>query len=187
MPAAYARLPNPRTERDADEEMRAAFDEDSDDEQDERRPLNAGARRASNESDRSDASESHPLARSVTTPTPSARPTPAAGTYDFERVDYDYPPPGSPPPATRAFANDWGNSNGLVPSPSTSTHNGPRRGGRVGQAIGRVLPAGVAQRLGLAAAVPAGIVGGGSQNDGVFANVTAKPSRQIRVQDGTLV
>lgn len=179
MPGAYARLPNPRTNQDADQEMRAAFDEDSDDEQDERRPLNVAGRHST------DSEHSEPDSP-TTTRSPAARPAPLPGTYDFERTDYDYPPPGSPPPATRAFANDWGNSNGLIPSPPANASHGPRsRAGRFGQAVAKLLPATVAQRFGLAGSGrPSGTVGGGSQNDGVFANVTAKPARQVRVQNG---
>ncbi len=39
------------------------------------------------------------------------------GAYNFEFVDYDYPPPGSPPsPSATALPNNIGNSNGLVPN-----------------------------------------------------------------------
>lgn len=87
MSGRYAPLPNPRTDRDADNELDAAFD-DSDDEGDD--------------------SESRPLNPAPTSPTHTSRPSIAhvPGTYDFENADYDYPPPGSPPgPSTRALPN----------------------------------------------------------------------------------
>lgn len=50
---------------------------------------------------------------------PDSRPPLSPGTYDFENMDFDYirPPPGSPPgPSARALPNEFGNSNGEVPS-----------------------------------------------------------------------
>ncbi|KII93323.1 hypothetical protein PLICRDRAFT_58960, partial [Plicaturopsis crispa FD-325 SS-3] len=48
-----------------------------------------------------------------------------------------------------------------------------------------LLPSHYVQRWGLAPPRrPAGAVGGGLNNDGVFANVTAKPTRPVRIQDG---
>jgi len=153
----YAPLPNPRSDRDANEEMEAAFDA-SDDEEDDH------------------ASETQPL--NPTPPTPSAIRVP--GTYDFENVDYDYPPPGSPPsPSARALPNDYGNSNGLVPSFNDSSRPGAKQSW-LSRTAAAILPARYAQRFGLNSA-PAVI---GNNNDGVFANVTAKPTRPIRVQDG---
>lgn len=77
----YAPLPSSRSDRDATEEMEAAFDP-SDDEEDDH------------------ASETRPL--NPTPPTPTRVP----GTYDFDNTDYDYPPPGSPPPlSTTALPN----------------------------------------------------------------------------------
>lgn len=174
MSARYAPLPNPRSDRDAQHEMNAAF-ADSDEEED----------------DIHDASESQPL-----NPTPSSPPrghrsmqsTHIPGTYDFENVDYDYtqPPPGSPPPpSSTALPNSIGNSNGSIPSFNIATlRAGPRRGW-FQRSAGAILPTTVAQRLGITQQRrPEGAIGGGTNNDGVFANVTAKPTRPIRIQDG---
>jgi hypothetical protein len=179
MPARYAPVPNPTVDPDAEREMEAAFDDsdDSDDDQDlsiqETRPLR------------------HPLQRSRS-PSPDrghgsstgAGTSALPGAYDFENTAYDLPPPGSPPPATQAFVNDWGNSNGVIPeSPNVDTYRTPKRGW-FGRAAAAILPAHYVSRLGLGTARPTGPVGGGNQNDGVFANVTAKPVRGVRVQDG---
>lgn len=172
----YAPLPNPRNNINSHQELDAAFG-DSDD-----------------EDDINNTSESHPLnpARSsVEAPSPPTIHTPPAhtripGSYDFENVDYDYPPPGSPPgPSAVALPNDHGNSNGLVPSFSLDSISGPRRGwfNRTATAI---LPTYYVQRFGLGPARPTGPIGGGINNDGVFANVTAKPTAPRRIQDGQL-
>jgi hypothetical protein len=107
------------------------------------------------------------------------------GAYDFER-EYDFPPPGSPPrPSSRALPNDFGNSNGLlpmapvqIPKPSVSIFR---------RAIGAILPMHYT-RLPTTQAHPTRPTGGGIENDGVFANVTAKPqpSRVIRSDDGAI-
>ncbi|KAF4602099.1 hypothetical protein EYR40_005301 [Pleurotus pulmonarius] len=174
MSRAYAPLPNPRSDRDAHEEMEAAFDH-SDDEDD------------------VDASESQPLNPQPTSPTAVGSshdnprfPTPEThnngttsrppGTYDFENVDYDYPPPGSPPlPSAYARPNEFGNSNGQIPDFELDASHRPR-GGWLRRTIAAALPVSVSQRVGLAPRLPAGVVGGGLNNDGVFANVTAKPA-----------
>lgn len=118
MPAGYTALPNPRSQPDEDE-MEAAF-EGSDDEEDVHEL---------------DASEFHPLnptrvsesddGEHIPGPFTSARPpqgvaplssrpsntrivTSTSTAYDFENVDYDFPPPGSPPRRDRALpGNDW--------------------------------------------------------------------------------
>jgi hypothetical protein len=105
----------------------------------------------------------------------------APGTYDFER-DYDYPPPGSPPgPSALAIPNNIGNSNGRLPeSPVQQSFSRPSFFRR---ALGGLLPTHYAT-------VPAGDsgarVGGGVENDGVFANVMAKPvkARTVRGENG---
>ncbi|KAJ7650372.1 metal homeostatis protein bsd2 [Roridomyces roridus] len=92
--------------------------------------------------------------------------------YDFER-DYDVPPPGSPPrPSAIALPNNYGNSNGRLPTepviptaPSTSFFR---------RAVGAILPTHYSR---LPTSAPVGVVGGGIENDGVFANVMAKPQR----------
>ncbi|KAI0335516.1 hypothetical protein GY45DRAFT_1316861 [Cubamyces sp. BRFM 1775] len=190
MSARYAPLPNPHTDPDAINEMEAAFD-DSDDDDDHHTPVtsrngyqslpNAEPARHSYDDDQHRTASTH-------APAPS-------GTYDFENVDFDYirPPPGSPPgPSTRALPNEFGNSNGYVPSfsqvrtdasPAPSQRRGPSWFRKTAQAV---LPSHYVQRLGLAEQPerPHGPIGGGTANDGVFANVTAKPSRGVRIQDG---
>ena len=90
------------------------------------------------------------------------------GAYDFERDrDYDRPPPGDPPsPTMFAQPNDIGNSNGQLPQPVVQTT--PKR-----VWWRRLFSRGdytlVDQNGGR-------IIGGGTDNDGVFSNVAAKPS-----------
>ncbi|TFY56566.1 hypothetical protein EVJ58_g7557 [Rhodofomes roseus] len=126
---------------------------------------------------------------SLTTSPPPRRPTqsppePAPGTYNFESTDFDWvrPPPGSPPSPTRALANDYGNSNGVVPV--LTDMDGARRGGWFRRTAAAVLPSHYVQQFGLAQEVPRTPVGGGTNNDGVFANVVAKPSRSVVIQEG---
>jgi hypothetical protein len=155
----YAPLPNnPSSNKDTHDEMEAAFD-DSDDEDNitETQPLNP-------------ASRSQPQ-----TPVP-------AGTYDFN-ADYDYPPPGSPPrPSALALPNSHGNSNGITAF--TVDTSAPQRRGWFGRTAATLLPSHYVQRFGLGHHVPTGVVGGGNNMDGVFANVTAKPTRPVRIQQG---
>jgi len=158
----YAPLPNPRSDHDAHQEMDAAFG-DSEDEDDK-------------------ISETHPL-NPHSSP---VRPAHIPGTYDFDAVDYDYPPPGSPPPpSTTAFPNDHGNSNGVVPVFTLDSTAEPRRArGWFQRNVVGLLPSHYVRRLGFGPQIPAGAVGGGINNDGVFANVTAKPSRPVRITEG---
>ncbi|KAJ7129537.1 hypothetical protein C8R44DRAFT_830012 [Mycena epipterygia] len=161
MSGRYAPLPNPRTDREVRHEMDAAFD-DSDDE--------------------ADATESQPLNPAPTSPQMHAfRPTThVPGTYDFENVDYDYPPPGSPPgPSATALPNEHGNSNGLIPSFSLDSAPGPRLGW-FNRTAAAILPTHYVQRFGLGSQTQ--VIG--NNNDGVFANVTAKPTAPVRIQDG---
>jgi hypothetical protein len=160
----YAPLPNnPASQKDINDELEAAFD-DSDDEE--------------------TTSESHPL-NPVSTSHPH---TPVAashvpGTYDFN-ADYDYPPPGSPPrPSALALPNNHGNSNGITSFTVDSTAQTQRKGW-FGRTAAAILPTHYVQRFGLGQRVPSGAVGGGGNMDGVFANVTAKPTRPVRIQDG---
>ncbi|KAJ7352543.1 hypothetical protein DFH08DRAFT_957323 [Mycena albidolilacea] len=107
------------------------------------------------------------------------------GAYDFER-EYDCPPPGSPPLAS-AFArpNDIGNSNGMLPTepviPPVPRSSFFRR------AVGAILPTHYT-RLPGSDPTASGVHGGGIENDGVFANVMAKPqrARTIRTEDGEI-
>ena len=103
--------------------------------------------------------------------------------YDFDR-EYDFPPPGSPPlPSAQARANDYGNSNGLLPS--SPIDRPQRRHPWYKRFLSAVLPSQYQS-------VPTeshhlSPTGGG--NDGVFANVTAKPqpARTVRSDDGQVI
>ena len=112
--------------------------------------------------------------RSITTP----------GVYDFER-EYDFPPPGSPPsPTSRALPNDYGNSNGMLPSSPVRI---PKRGpvpSIFRRAVGALLPSHYVRVP--SEAQSSRTVGGGLENDGVFANVMAKPQRaqMVQAEDG---
>lgn len=158
----YAPLPNnPTVDQAADDELEAAFDDSEDEDASESQPLNPNRR-------------------------PAVQPTipqPTPGAYNFD-ADYDYPPPGSPPrPSAIALPNDHGNSNGIT-SFTVDTAAHARRGGWFSRTAATVLPTHYVQRFGLGRQVPSGVVGGGTNMDGVFANVTAKPSRPVRVQTG---
>ncbi|EKM58235.1 uncharacterized protein PHACADRAFT_252409 [Phanerochaete carnosa HHB-10118-sp] len=172
MPSAqYAPLPNPRSVPDAEREMHEAFQLDDDEEEDDHQ------------------SESTPLVQSTMPRSlergllPLSVATPAA--YDFERdYDYDLPPPGSPPDPSVAYQNAIGNSNGVLPSsPIRPSFSRPSFFKRM---AGALLPQHY-QRLPIDAASQRA-VGGGMDNDGVFANVMAKPSRavQVRNDDGSI-
>lgn len=160
-PAGYAPLPNPRSQPDADRELNEAFESDGE------------------EYDEQHHTESAPFLRSQSSPTDERSATFATtpGTYDFER-DYDHPPPGSPPgPSTFAFPNDYGNSNGLTGStPAPPTFSRPSFFRR---AMGALLP----QYYSRVPTEPSNTrtMGGGTDNDGVFANVMAKPSRPAHI------
>jgi len=108
--------------------------------------------------------------------------------YDFEReFDYVRPPPGSPPrPSAVALPNDFGNSNGLLPSSPVDAPPTTHRPSFFRRAVGAILPTHYTRLPTTGGLTPARIVGGGTQNDGVFANVTAKPTRpvQARTDDG---
>ncbi|KAH9077330.1 hypothetical protein EDB83DRAFT_2349480 [Lactarius deliciosus] len=110
---------------------------------------------------------SRPLNRAAYSSPPH---TPTPGRYDFENFDYaSFPPPGSPPrPSSSALPNDI-----VHPRPHWF-----RRSARV------ILPHALVSRLHLDYEPTQGVVGGGTNNDGVFANVTAKPSRPIQLRNG---
>ncbi|KAF8742641.1 hypothetical protein AX14_002882 [Amanita brunnescens Koide BX004] len=107
--------------------------------------------------------------------TRSVQPSPAIpGAYDFERdYQYDCPPPGSPPhPSDRALPNDYGNTNGHIPtSPIRRRSQGPSF---IRRAVGALLP----QHYSRVPTADSHPLGGGIENDGVFANVMAKPQPQ---------
>jgi hypothetical protein len=145
--------------------MEAAFEEDEDDANDENaesRPLNL-------------ASYASPVPR---TPTP--------GIYDFENFDYaSLPPPGSPPgPSSLALPNEIGNSNGFIPSPSDIRPVDAPRPNWFRRTARSILPSSLAHRFHFDHVPIPVVVGGGTNNDGVFANVTAKPSRPVQLRDG---
>ena len=193
MSARYAPLPNPRTDPDADNELEAAF-EDSDDEEEQLHPprsaRNGAYQSLPNEEDTSNDLYSQQQRDRRPQHQQHQRTPTQPGTYDFENVDYDYtrPPPGSPPgPSDRALPNQWGNSNGEVPNFDSSAITNAGRGGWFRRTAEAVLPSHYVQRLGLAPQVPSGPLGGGTSNDGVFANVTAKPTRAVTIQEGAFV
>lgn len=175
MPAQYAALPN----SDDVEEREVVTDQvqftlqDSDDE------------------DYDDAAESHPF-KPVDTSAPSSSSAqgPSAPAPDSpgddDGVSFDYPPPpGSPPRRDRALpGNGLGNSNGLIPD--TPVFGFPRRlyPGWLARAAGAVLPTHYAQRLGVVQPPIPRLMGGGTRNDGVFANVTAKPTAPRQIVEG---
>jgi hypothetical protein len=165
----YTRLSNPRASLHADCELDAAFD---DDDHGETMPLTL-------HQPQTPVSTGHPPLRLQPLPLRSfdASSAPATAAYDFER-DYDYPPPGSPP--SLAFPNDYGNSNGFLPTSPVVRSLPPQSIFR--RMFGAVLPQSY-QRVPSGEARPRG---GGTDNDGVFANVTAKPTPSIsmRVDNG---
>ena len=163
MPTGYAPLPTQQPTREADRELDEAFGSDEEDEQ---HNVEEPSRFR------------HPAEA------PKAMSTIPA-VYDFER-DFDYvrPPPGSPPrPSAVALPNDFGNSNGLVPSSPVIVPT--PRPSLFRRAVGAILPTHYTR---LPTISHSRTVGGGTQNDGVFTNVTAKPSRpvQLRTDDGNV-
>jgi len=177
MPNRYERLPNPANDPHNDE-LEAAFD-DSGDESDEREEEEFHHNQRVEEQRplvSRDSSRSTGAATTTTTTT--------GGHYDFERVDYDYPPPGSPPaPSSTALPANaaYGNTNGLVPT-SPIERPAPPPSAATRPFLTRFIPfydrvfpnsAGARERR----------VGGGSENDGVFANLMSKPTRARRIED----
>ncbi len=153
----YAPLPNPQSDLDAEREMDDAFDDDDHDNQRETTPLTLHQPPSPVSAGRL------PLRGSS---------QPATNAYDFER-DYDYPPPGSPPSDSAfAFPNNYGNSNGQLPT-SPVVRSPPRSIFR--RTFGALLPQ-YYQRI-----RDDRPRGGGTDNDGVFANVTAKPAPSVSV------
>ncbi|KAK0466218.1 uncharacterized protein EV420DRAFT_1636808 [Desarmillaria tabescens] len=158
MPSHYSRLPNPSL--DAERELEDAFESE-------------------NEDDGFSHSERTPLNNSSSNVV-------VPGAYDFER-DYDYPPPGSPPgPSAFALPNDFGNTNGQIPASPVETRSAPRQPSFFRRVVGAVLPTHYV-RVPTQPAAPS-VRGGGTENDGVFANVMAKPGRQrvVRAHDGNV-
>jgi len=168
MPAGYAPLPNPRSEPDADRELEDAFDDHEDDEHSPTETTHLTHRYPA---------DSHPLSVDSALP-PAGTPQPPHGAYDFEReYEYDFPPPGSPPsPSAFALPNEIGNSNGQLPA--TPQLPEPPRPSFFRRVVGVLLPQHYAR---VPTEAPAAPRGGGIENDGVFANVMAKPARSVAV------
>ncbi|KAI0649376.1 hypothetical protein C8Q79DRAFT_1007897 [Trametes meyenii] len=179
MPVQYAPLASPRYAPEAAQrELEDAFDsEDEGQDSSEHTPLTRAL------PPRTTSHAHPPLDADFPSPVPTPQSVPP-GAYDFERdYDYDYtqPPPGSPPaPSDRALPNDFGNSNGMLPVGAPVQPPRPsvpfwRR------AAGALLPQ---HYVRVPTEAPgARLVGGGTENDGVFANVSAKPSKPIRITD----
>lgn len=167
MSGQYSRLPNPQSALDVEREMQDAFDLHDDDNEE-----HEAAHELTRLTNDVEPSQPESLSRIETSA--------ISGGYDFER-EYDFPPPGSPPrPSSRALPNDFGNSNGLLPTAPIDRSKPKQSIFR--KIVGTVLPTHYQQ-------VPSGpsrITGGGIENDGVFANVTAKPQapKVIRTEDG---
>ena len=172
MTGRYTPLHNPLAP-DADE-LDAAFesDEESEESRQEDSPLNVTSESTGDPLTNEQTSHSHDASVIERATIP--------GAYDFEADPFDYavPPPGSPPsPTTFAIPNHYGNSNGLLPSNTViPTHSG-RRTGFFRRAMGALLPSHY-QRVPTEEGLLGGPArGGGTNNDGVFANMTAKPAR----------
>lgn len=172
MPARYTSLPS--QEESNSRELADAFGSDNEDE-DETTPLRI-------QYGSQDVEASAGLQPADTLPC----------SYDFER-DYDVPPPGSPPrPSSSALPNDFGNNNGLLPtSPVRTTFDRRPQSNLFRRVMGAVLPTHYSQLPTEDSGVPRHRIGGGSDNDGVFANVMAKPapvseSRIIRDPNGNI-
>jgi hypothetical protein len=156
MPRRVHYAPDLTAQQDAEQEMEDAF-EGSDDEHDAGELQPMISQRSPSPSARSPTNNtSHPPSQS------------GAPLYDFE---YDYPPPPGSPPRPSALAlpgNAFGNNNGYIPVFS-GVRPVPRQGNWFTKTVRRWLPGGSTQ-------APRRPIGGGTQMDGVFANVVAKPS-----------
>lgn len=155
--AAYAPLPSAHeTAEAAERQMEDAFDLSDDDDDDHGRP-----------------EETRPMipAASATArgpASPSDDHSPSNNLYNFE-YDYTMPPPGSPPrPSALAIpGNIFGNTNGYLPVAEEVIRPAPARDGWVRRNLGRLFSQESDTRR---------PIGGGTNNDGVFANVVAKPT-----------
>lgn len=168
----YAALPNPRFAPDAEREMEDAFD------------LNDEHHNAD--------METTPLTHNVVVnETPQAEfssfneqsTTNQIQSYDFER-EYDFPPPGSPPPpSAESMPNDYGNSNGLLPSSPIDRpqHKQPL--------FRRIMSAILPSQYQPVATESPHLRRAGGGTDGVFANVVAKPqpARSVRTDNGEVI
>lgn len=168
-PTGYAPLPNPRSAPDAEREMEDAFDLNNEhhDVDNEMTPLTIDEETRHAES-----------SSSIQQPTPNQIPT-----YDFER-EYDFPPPGSPPPLSeQARPNDFGNSNGVLPN-SPIDRPQPKQS-LFRRMLGAILPS----QYQPVATESHHMTPTGRGNDGVFANVVAKPqpARTVQADNGEII
>ncbi|KAI5116650.1 hypothetical protein M0805_004912 [Coniferiporia weirii] len=153
----YAPLPDSlnASHTTAEEEMERAFESDDGDQQ-ETTPLTV--------------QYTHPRSTTIS-PTQSQE----APSYDFER-EYDLPPPGSPP------ASALGNTNGIIPSPSAIPRQESRpldlRPSFFRRAVGALLPQHYTRVPTSDGEAAARARGSGIENDGVFANVLARSTRE---------
>jgi hypothetical protein len=167
MSTRYAPLPNPHTDPLLNDDMEAAFeedDEDTNDEHAESRPPNPSASYAS----------PSPVSRTPHLEYMTLR-TSTMPAYHLRAL------PQSPP--QQPFRTAFGNSNDLIPSPSDVWLDEPRSSW-FRRATRNVLPNSLAQRFHLDHEPTPTVVGGGTNSDGVFANVAAKPSRPVQFRDG---
>lgn len=100
------------------------------------------------------------------TPRTAFQPRTIDGRYNFE---YDFPPPGSPP---REFAgpNHWGNTNGVVVS-GPINYDPESSNGWLSRAWTTLTGARNRGRE-----IPAHPIGSGISNDGVFSNLSSRPT-----------
>ncbi|KIJ52498.1 hypothetical protein M422DRAFT_26081 [Sphaerobolus stellatus SS14] len=205
MSGRYVPVPNPLAQS-ADHEIDAAFgsDDEDDDNRNETSPLNpngdSGRAQDTRTSSHNDNYAQYTNTDNYTnTQTHTRMPSQAQripGAYDFETDSFDYarvPPPGSPPGSTHfAVPNPYGNSNGILPSTPVIPRRPqrmPARSNMFRRAVGALLPTHY-QRVstedgeGPSSGPSSGPLGGGTNNDGVFANITAKPARGRVIQDG---
>lgn len=99
----------------------------------------------------------------------------------LEREDYDVPPPGSPPASQLHL--DIGNTNGVAPG-EPERPSAPRWS-IFQRMFGAMVPSRYTR---VPAEASAPLVGGGALNDGVFANMAARPQKNVavRTDDGNV-
>ena len=178
MPGRYAPLQTQQPSTDADRELDEAFGVENDEDE----PLNQERHHSLDSTPRPAIAHVSQGADASKAGTEGPDGVPAV--YDFER-DFDYirPPPGSPPaPSTAAVPNDIGNTNGVL-STSPIQPSFPRPS-FFRRAMGAILPTHYTRLPTSASGAPSAVWGGGIDNDGVFSNVTAKPSAPARVGTG---
>lgn len=165
----YSNLPTHRASLSihAIEEMDRAFESDDEDQHGEETPLNHTA--------------SNDISTNVSiTTTP---PTPP-GAYDFER-DYEYSIPATGGPPSSSTVGTAGSVSTQSRSLSSRFVGSFRAPFFIRRAIGSILPTHYARipTVESSASSRPHVRGSGMENDGVFANVMAKPSAPRTVQD----